>query len=72
MKIIHQQEICIGCGSCVAVCPERWEMAESGKAHLIGSKISPETGNEEVEIKKVSCNDEAANICPVQCIKIVK
>ena len=72
MKIIQERQLCIGCGSCVAVCPEHWEMAEDGKARLINSKKNPETGNETVEIEEIGCNQEAADICPVQCIKIVK
>jgi len=73
MKIIHDLEKCIGCGSCVALCPEYWEMrAEDGKAHLLNSKVNSETNNEELEITDVACNQEAVAICPVQCIKIVK
>ena len=72
MKIIHKIEKCIGCGSCVAVCPEYFEMGEDGKAHLKGSKINPETGNEELEVKNIDCGQEAVDICPVECIKIEK
>ncbi len=72
MKIIHEIEKCIGCGSCVAVCPQNWEMGEEGKAHLLGAKINSASGNEEIETKKVGCSQDAADICPVQCIKITK
>jgi len=72
MKIIHEKEKCIGCGSCVALCPEFWEIGEDGKAHLLNSKTNQKTGDYELEIKEVACNQEAADICPVQCIKIKK
>jgi len=72
MKIIHEREKCIGCGSCVAVCPEFWEMAEDGKAHLLNSKPDLEKGAEILEMKKVECNQEAADVCPAQCIHIEK
>jgi ferredoxin len=72
MKIIHELQRCIGCGSCVVVCSEHFEMGEGGKAHLKKSKVNSETGNEELEVKKLDCIDEASDICPVQCIKIVK
>jgi len=72
MKIIHEIKKCIGCGSCVALCPEYWEMGEDGKAHLKNSKVNPQTDNEELEIEEIACNQEAADICPVQCIKIKK
>jgi len=70
MKIVHEREKCIGCGSCVALCPKYFEIAEDGKAQLLNSKKNPEAGNEELEIEKIDCAQEAADICPVQCIKI--
>jgi len=72
MKIIHEIEKCIGCGSCAAVCPANWELGEDGKAHTLGAKKNPVNGNEELEIKQIGCNQDAADICPVQCIKIIK
>jgi len=72
MKIIHEKSKCIGCGLCAALCPKFWEMAEDGKAHLKNSKQNPRIGNEELEIEKVECNQEAADGCPVQCIQIRK
>lgn len=72
MKIIHEREKCIGCGSCVAVCPKYWELAEDGKSKLLGSKPVPKSKNYEIEIKEIGCNQEAADVCPVQCIRIIK
>lgn len=69
-KIIHEREKCIGCGTCVAVCPKYWQIGDDGKANLLGSQVNSKTGNFEIEIKKVECNQEAADACPVQCIKI--
>ncbi len=66
MKIIQEHDKCIGCGSCVAICPKYWEISDDGKAKLIG------TESNELEISKVECNQEAADACPVQCIKIQK
>ena len=59
-KIILEREKCIGCGSCEAVCPKYWKVADDGKANFLGSE----------ELKEVECNKEAADSCPVQCIKI--
>ena len=36
-KVIQEREKCIGCGSCAALCPKYWEMAEDGKSRLINS-----------------------------------
>jgi len=72
MKIILERKKCIGCGSCAAVCPKFWEMAEDGLAKLKGGKTNSKTANDELEIKTVDCNQEAADSCPVQIIKIGK
>jgi ferredoxin len=71
VKIIHEREKCIGCGSCVALCPKYWEMADDGKSRLLGSKKNAE-GNDELVVEKMECAQEAADACPVQCIRIVK
>ncbi len=67
-KVIHQIEKCIGCGNCVVAAPEHFEMGDKGKAHLIDAE--EENSN---EVKKVKITEElkqAANSCPVQCIKL--
>ncbi len=61
-KIIFEREKCIGCNSCQAVCPKYWKVSEDGKADFLGSG----------ELDEVDCNQEAADSCPVQCIKIEK
>lgn len=70
-KIVQEREKCIGCGSCAALCPKYWEMAEDGKATLIGSKKNKK-GDYELEVNDIKCNQEAADACPVQIIHIVK
>lgn len=68
-KIIHQREKCIGCGTCVAVCPSFWHMGDDGKASLKDAKDVGE-GNFELETEDVGCNKEAAAACPVQIITV--
>jgi ferredoxin len=67
-KIIHEVEKCIGCGACVAVCPDFWKMGADGKSHLKGGKKKGK--NEVLEVKDVKCNKDAENTCPVQCIHV--
>lgn len=67
-KIILEVQKCIGCGSCEAVCPKFWKLGDDGKAKLADSKPAGE--NFELEVKEIGCNREAAETCPVQCIKI--
>ena len=59
-KIIQDKENCIGCGACIAVCPENWEMK--------GNKANPK----KVEVADIGCNQDAVDACPVSCIRIEK
>lgn len=55
---IIETEECIGCESCVELCPEVFGFdAEAEKAYV----IMPEGGDE-------ACIDEAIDTCPVECI----
>lgn len=50
-------DLCEGCGSCVEVCPEVFELQDDEKAHVIGPD------------KCDTCDcQEAADICPVEAI----
>ncbi|MFH1447575.1 MAG: ferredoxin [Candidatus Micrarchaeota archaeon] len=61
VKIEQDQDACIGCGACVSVCPDNWEMDESNKAKPL-----------KTELDEVGCNQEAASACPVQCIQVIE
>ncbi len=68
MKIIHQRSKCIGCGSCAAVCDKFFEMAGDGLASLKGAA---QVGDDfELEAEDIGCAKDAADVCPVQIIKI--
>lgn len=68
VKIIHDRDICIGCGACVAVCPANWEMGNDGKSTLKGGKAAGKTFV--LEAKAADCNMAAAQSCPVNCIHL--
>jgi ferredoxin len=52
------EEECIGCGSCVEICPEVFQMQEGDeKAQVIKSEVGPE-----------DLIQEAIDTCPVSCI----
>ncbi len=69
-KIIHEKEICIGCGACAAVCEKFWSMDEDGKAKLKGAKKIGK--NFELLLDDYGCNMDAAQVCPVNCIHILE
>ena len=58
MKITIDKEKCIGCGACVSICPESFEM--SGDKAIVKKKT----------IKKATCEQDAADSCPTAAIKI--
>lgn len=68
MKIKLERNKCIGCGSCVAVCDKYFEMGEDNLSKIKGGQTIGE--NMELEINEVGCAKEAAEICPVQIIKV--
>lgn len=59
--IVIDQEACIGCGACVAVASELFELDKNGKAQ---TKKIGELDDEELKRAK-----EGVEICPVQAIK---
>ncbi len=56
MKVKVDKEKCIGCGACVSVCPEVFELDENGKSEVKTSECDSD------------CCEEAKNICPVDAI----
>lgn len=57
-RVIIDTEECIGCQSCVELCPEIFEFDEEQEK---ASVILPEGGDE-------NCIEEAMSTCPVECI----
>ena len=69
-KVIHEREICIGCGACVSMCSKYWDMGDDGKSILKNAVNNQE--KYELEVETIGCNQDAADSCPVHCIAIVK
>lgn len=69
-RIEHYKEECIGCAACAAVCQDFWEIGDDNKAHIKG--VETDGAIEILEIDDIGCNQDAIDICPVQCIKIKK
>ncbi len=60
-KVELDQKKCIGCGMCVSLCPENFEMQPSGKAKP-----------KKAIVDDLGCNGEAERNCPVSAIKVTK
>lgn len=51
------QEKCVGCGLCVGLCPDTFQMGADDKSQVIKEEVT-------------DCAKEAAAQCPVNCIII--
>lgn len=72
-KLEHDREECIGCGACVAIHPEGWEMAEDGKSDINNSTLREDGWEEKtVDDADFELHKEAAESCPVNCIHLTK
>lgn len=59
MKLVINEDECIGCGTCSEVCPEVFQMNEEKEKSEV---IQPEGG-------PTDCINEAIDACPVSCIQ---
>ena len=57
MSIKVNQELCLGCGACVSLCPDVFKMNEAGKSEVISQE-------------NIDCAKNAAASCPVQAIEV--
>lgn len=49
------KELCIGCGACVALCPDSFKLNDEGKSEVVNQD-------------NLECAKKAAESCPVQAI----
>lgn len=59
MKIVVDQDLCIGCQTCVGLCPEAFRVNDQGKSEPTTQEEQP-------------CTKQAAINCPVAAISIEK
>lgn len=59
-KLVIDQDECIGCETCVELCPEAFALdAEGEKAEVINE-----------DAVELGCVEESIDSCPVECITI--
>lgn len=59
MKIVVDQDLCIGCQACVTNCPESFRINDDEKSEPISQKEHP-------------CTMKAAAACPVGAISVTR
>ncbi len=59
-RVVLNEECCVGCGSCMEICPEVFQMSEDGEKALV---IAPDKWDRE----RVQ---DAIDTCPNECISI--
>lgn len=55
------QDLCIGCGTCISLCAEVFELQDDNKSHVL-----PGVNYAQYE----DCIKESVDVCPVQAISI--
>jgi ferredoxin len=67
-KVELIREECTACESCVEECPDLFEMADDGWAHVKNSKRAG--SNDELDLDDLGCTMKAAEACPVNIIHV--
>lgn len=57
MSISVNKETCIGCGTCVSLCPGGFKLNDEGKS-------------EPITQENIECAQQAADSCPVKAITV--
>ena len=71
IRITQQRIKCIGCGNCVEVAQNNWQMNDAdGKADLLDAKDKKGFYTTLSSDDDYEPNLEAQNICPVKIIKV--
>ncbi|RLE73864.1 MAG: ferredoxin [Thermoprotei archaeon] len=71
-KVTIDRDQCISCMSCVALCPDIFEMnEEDGKTQIVANyRVGDNLGEGVIPENLKGCAEEAANACPVTIISI--
>jgi ferredoxin len=71
ITVSHKRDDCIGCGACTSFARENWSMSdEDGKANLKDAVKKGDMMVAEIDETELEANQQAADACPVQIIKV--
>ncbi len=68
-RIEHWKEDCIGCAACTVLSNE-WVMV--GDISHIKNSVTDQRGHEILKVESIGTHQDAADVCPVKCIKVLK
>ena len=74
-KVLHFKKDCTSCSACFGQSPEFWKMDDdaNGFSSLIGAKEVEDHWELEIDTEEaIRANEEAAEVCPVNIIRIKK
>jgi ferredoxin len=69
-KITIERNKCLGCGTCAILCASCFKMDDDGRSTLKDGEMNGDLSEKKVD--DLDCAEEAAQGCPVQCIKITE
>jgi ferredoxin len=72
MKVIIDQEACIGCGVCYADCPDVFEEDDANStSRIVGAyRVTDDPTVGQVSDELAECARSAADGCPVEAIRV--
>lgn len=68
MKVHIDRDGCISCGTCEAICPQVFHVADDTKSAVVEKYKTSGLGEGEVPGDLVTCSQSARDACPVQVI----
>ncbi|NLW25404.1 MAG: ferredoxin [Clostridia bacterium] len=60
MELYVDQDLCIGCGACISLCPEVFDWNDDGKAEVIVTEVPS-------DVEETAT--DAMDSCPTEAIK---
>jgi len=71
IKVSINQDTCIACGVCYALCPQVFEAGEGGRSQIVAEyRVGGSVTEGEVDESLKDCVESAKNSCPTTSITL--